>query len=335
MSANIIVFDSQYTAEVVKNIEKANGLIDDAVNILKHARSHRLWQCPEVSEINNSIETLSSKLKRLDRGLSATANALNRGQERFSMLETRSQQQADKLSEKLREKYGFSASVHGKNETTNLPVTEIPRREDNFIIKALKGTAKNIIQGLGTAFGTVIGFLSNGINKAGEGFLTDVKEALIDPMINIFKGGYQLGEAFKHQSLSEAGSALATIATNSVGLIASVAGLGSDFNAVKNLDNLPQGAKLLNYANGRAYDFTKNLADTNLDPDEQMKNIEIPLSEGTNPDAVFSKMITDSLVPFGLDETLIQGVEGAFGGAKDGAKVGYNLATMLCNFLGL
>ena len=92
---------------------------------------------------------------------------------------------------------------------------------------------------------------------------------------------------------------------------------------------------MLNYVEGRGTGFTKNLADIASDPNEQMINIEIPLSDGTNPDTVFSKMITDSLVPFGLDETLMQGVKGALGGAKDGATVGYNLATMLCNFLGL
>ncbi|MBR1485671.1 MAG: hypothetical protein IJ597_00255 [Synergistaceae bacterium] len=331
MPANIIVFDAEYTSEVVRNIEKANSLIDDAVKTLRHANSHRAWRCPEVKQISDNIENISSRLKRLDRGLSATTSALTKGRDNFKMLETRSQRQADKLSENLRENYGFSAQVRGKEEKTNLPVTEVPKSEDNFIVKAIKGTARNIIQGLGTAFGTVIGLLGNGINKAGEGFLTDLKDAFIDPIVNIFKSSYELGEAFKKQSLGEIGTSLGNIAINSVKLIGSTLGLGGDLaeKGIKlgKLNNFSETTELIGTVygeGGNAFDAGNAIGEVIKDPGKT--------NEAQNQ---FMGMITDYLVPFGLDQTLIQGVKGVAEGAKDGATVGYNLANMLCNFLGL
>lgn len=326
MSASIIVFDAQYTDEIVTNIEKANTLIDEAVSTLKHASSHRGWRCPEVREINNSFETISSKLKRLDRGLSATAHALAKGQERFNMLEARSERQTDKLSENLREQYGFSASVHGKDETTNLPVTEVPKVEDNFIVKAIKGTAKNIIQGLGTVLGTAIGAISNCINKAGEGFLQDVKDALVTPMINIFQASYDCTEAIKKQSWDKMGQSILKIASNSASLLANALTLGHAGNVggvtdkmAKTMDKV---GDIVTYADSANLSImsAQNLTSQNIEGFEANLNDVVGL-------------VTDVATP--LDQTILQGVKGAFDGAKDGATVGRNIATMLCNFLGL
>ena len=46
-------------------------------------------------------------------------------------------------------------------------------------------------------------------------------------------------------------------------------------------------------------------------------------------------LVTDAAAPFGLDQTILQGVQGAVSGAKDGAEAGYNIANVLCSLLRL
>ena len=241
MSANIIIFDSQYTDDQIKKINNAGKCLEEATQILQRSGSHRIWQCKEVKNINDSLDNINSNLKKFNRGVTAASQALNRSRERFNILETRSQRESEKLSDNLRNQYGFNASVRGKDGITNLPVTEVPKKEDSFIVQAIKGTAKNIIMGLGTTIGTALGGLVNGINKAAEGFLTDVKDAVITPMVNIFQASYSLRGTITEQRFDDVVKAIKTIFASSASLIATAAGLDGVFksaNAVANLDKV-------------------------------------------------------------------------------------------------
>ena len=326
MSAQIIIFDEQYTGEIVKNINQAGTLINEALNTLRRASEHRAWQCPEVKNINDNIDNISSRLKRLDRGLTATANALKRGQERFVNLETRSDRQVAKLSENLREKYGFSASVRGKNETTNLPVTEIPQKKDSWISQIIKGSLKNTIKGVGTLIGTVAGALGNGINKAAEGFITDVKDAFITPMVNIFQASYSLRETLSEPPYDDTAQALLKIASNSAGLLANAITLGGAGKLVSVTEKVTSiGDKIgdiTTYADAANISITsaQNLTSGNIEEFQSNLNDVVGL-------------VTDTITP--LDQTILQGVEGMFTGAKSGAEVGYNFSNVLCTLLGL
>lgn len=330
MSANVIIFEGQYMADQVRNLDNAKQLTEEAIGIIKKANQHRNWKCKETAEINNSLNNISNKLQHIDTGIMRTANALGRGLRSFTELEQRSEGQADKLSTNMREQYGFSAQVRGsgKDETINLPITEIPKVEDNFIVKAIKGTTKNIIQGLGTVLGTAIGAIGNCIHKAGEGFTTDIKDALLIPMFNIFKSSYECTEAIKKQSWDKMGQSILKIASNSASLLANALTFGHAGNIgsvtdkmAKAMDTVSDVVTVADSAN-LSIMSAQNLTSQNINGFEENLNDVVGL-------------VTDVATPFGLDQTILQGVKGAFDGAKDGATVGNNIATMLCNFLGL
>ena len=328
MSANVIIFEGQYMADLIRNMDKAKQLTEEAMNIIKKANQHRNWKCKETAEINDSLNTISNSVQKLNAGITDTALALGDGLRDFHELEQRSESQANGLSDNMRERYGFSASVRGKDDNTNLPVTEIPKKEDNFIIKAIKGTAKNIIQGLGTALGTAIGAIGNCIYKTGEGFTADVKDALITPMYNIFKSSYDFAEAIKKQSWDQMGQSILKIASNSASLLANALTLGHAGNIGGVTDKM---AKTMD----KVSDITTYADSANLSimSAQNLTSLNIEGFE-TNLNDV-AGLVTDVAAPFGLDQTILQGVKGAFDGAKDGATVGNNIATMLCNFLGL
>ena len=355
MSANFIIFDPTYIEGLIRNINKANTLIDEAKSILKQASSHEKWRCPEVKDINEIIRNMSSKLNNFDRGLSATSNALSKGKQNFQSLETRGDRQATQLAQNLREKYGFIASVRGTGQKVNLPTTGIPKTEDNLVVKVIKGTAKKAIQGLGSVFGLAIGALSNCLYKTTEGFLEDVKEAFITPMVNIFQASYDIVRPPYNVAQN-----LIKIATNSASLIANAVTLGG---AAKLAGAAPD--RLLSITLGDKVDDIANLSISKADKiliEEAEKAINtggkigdfVTIADSAkfsingaqnvvsqDPEALKSTvdnivgLVTEVAAPFGLDKTILKGVEGAFNGAKDGATVGYNIATMLCNVLGL
>ena len=135
MSANLIIFEGQYMADQVRNLDKAKQLTEDAMNIIKKANQHRNWKCKEIAEINNSLASISNNVQRLNTGIMRTALALGGGLRSFTELEQRSEGQADRLSNNLREKYGFSASNYSaKDEKISLPVTPIPYDKNSLDI---------------------------------------------------------------------------------------------------------------------------------------------------------------------------------------------------------
>lgn len=341
MSANIIIFDSQYTDDQIKKITNAGKCLEEAIQILQKSSSHRGWQCKEVKDINDSLDNINSSLKKINRGVTAASQALNRGRERFNILETRSQRESQKLSDNLREQYGFNASVRGKDEKTNLPVTEVPQKEDSFIVKAIKGTAKNVILGLGTVIGTALGGIVNGIKSTVQGFMTDVNDAIITPMVDIFKASYSIRGAIAEQRFGDVAQAIKTIFASSASLIATAAGLdgvmksaNTATNAAINLDKaaVSKAGKLEKVGDiADVYDTSNTVFDIGYSAGETIKNpanMNDTLKE-------YHKILTDAAVPFGLDQTLIQGVKGVLEGQQTGAEIGKQIANDLCNKLGL
>ena len=330
MSANVIIFEGQYMADLIRNMNKAQQLTEEAVSIIKKANQHRNWKCMETAEINSKLDIISDRVQRLKTGITDTTLALGNGLRAFRELEQRSENQANTLSGNMRERYGFSASVRGKDGRTNLPVTEVPKVEDNFIVKAIKGTARNVIQGLGTVFGAAIGAISNGINKAGEGFIKDVQDALITPMVNIFQGGYLIGESIKHGRIDEFGEALGKIAINSAGLIGSVVGLGGQFaekgikGSLNNWDDITQYIGDLHGEGTNAFNLGNSVGDVMQNPAKAKDAVNELMG-----------MVSDSLVPFNLDKTLAHGIYGVLTGTQSGADIGYKITNTICNFLGL
>ncbi|MBQ7578038.1 MAG: hypothetical protein IJT21_07235 [Synergistaceae bacterium] len=126
MSANLIIFEGQYMADQMRNIDKAKNLTEEAIEILKKASQHRNWQCNERAEIDNSLNTISNRLNRLDMGIIRTGNALGRGFVSVTELEKRSENQANTLSSNLQNNYGVNASNRNTNNNSLLPVTIIP-----------------------------------------------------------------------------------------------------------------------------------------------------------------------------------------------------------------
>lgn len=329
MSANIIIFEGQYIADQVRNLDKAKQLTEEAMEIIKKANQHRNWKCKETMEISNNLSTISNRVQRLNLGIMRTANVLGRGLRSFTELEQRSDERSARLSENLREQHGFSAQVRGKDEQTKLPVTEIPQRNDSFVEQAIKGFARNTIQIAGAAIGGIIGAVKNGLEGITKGFMDDVKEGVVDKVDNIIISSRSIAA---HENIGES---VANIAINSLGLIATVGGFGQDFQALKNIKNLPQGARLLSFTTGRATKVTEHILEVASDSDAQINELYYPSSSGEDADKLLLKMVTDTLVPFGLDETLIQGVKGVGEGAKTGGDTGYSIASGICDFLGL
>lgn len=126
MSANIIIFDSQYIADQIRNIDKAKTLAEEAIGIIKKANQHRNWKCSETAQIENALNNMLNKLGRLNTGIMETANALSRGLRGFTELEQRAVKQANSMANTLKNNYGFEASTYGQEDKENLPVTLIP-----------------------------------------------------------------------------------------------------------------------------------------------------------------------------------------------------------------
>ena len=126
MSANVIIFEGQYMADNMRNIDHAKKLTEEAIEILKKASAHRHWKCRETANIDNMLGTISNRLGRLDMGIVRTGIALGRGLVSVTELEQRSQTQANTLSDSLKNNYGFTAQDKNTGADTTLPVMMIP-----------------------------------------------------------------------------------------------------------------------------------------------------------------------------------------------------------------
>ena len=126
MSANLIIFEGQYMADLIRNMDKAKQLTEDAVNIIKKANQHRNWKCKETTEINSKLDIISSKVQQLNTGIMRTALALGGGLRSFTELEQRSETQANNLSNNLKESYGFEATDRKTGDNSNIATTLIP-----------------------------------------------------------------------------------------------------------------------------------------------------------------------------------------------------------------
>ena len=126
MSANLIAFDSQYTSDQIKNLRRTQQVLEEAIRTLKNASAHEGWKCPEIKNINDNMSNITSKLTRLSNGITGTAEALGKGLERFTELETRAENQTNNLSNSIQNQCGFTASDRNTNTEINLPATLIP-----------------------------------------------------------------------------------------------------------------------------------------------------------------------------------------------------------------
>jgi len=126
MSANLIIFEGQYMADQIRNMDKVKQLTEDAMEIIKKANQHRNWKCKETADINNSLDTISSSVKRLHSGIMRTAIALGDGLRAFHELEQRSESQANTLSSNLKNNYGFDATDRNTGNNAIVATTIIP-----------------------------------------------------------------------------------------------------------------------------------------------------------------------------------------------------------------
>lgn len=332
MSANLIVFDAQYTSEQVKSIERVQRIVQEAISTLKNASAHTGWKCPETTSINNSMGTITQRLGNLNQGMEATIQALKKGTQRFQELETRAENQTTHLSNNLNKQNGFSASVRGKNETTNLPVTQVPNNQDSFEVgNILKGFARKAIQGTCNIIGGIVGAVKNGVEGITRGLITDIKEGVVDKVVNIFESSYKLRETLAEPPYDDTTHEIVNIVANSIGLFGTVTGLQAEVSLFRNLGSFPNETKFLNIVNSKSSDILEHVSDEQ----KIIEDIYLPSSYGEDTNQAVLKMFSDSLVPFGLDETLIQGVQGIAEGAKAGGETGNIFANVICNFLGL
>ena len=339
MPSNVIVFDSQYTSDQVKNIERAQQVLEEAIKTLKNASAHTGWKCPEREQINTSMGNITKKLGNLNQGIEQTAQALTKATQRFHDLETRADDQTNSLSGNLKQQNGFPAPTRGKNGTTNLPVTQVPANNNTFDIgKTLKGFARNAIKTACTGLGGLIGAVKNGVEGITSGFIADVKEGIIDKCVNIFQSSYNLRETLAEPPYDDTAREVINIVVNAVGLLGTVTGLQGEVEVFKDLgslSNVSNKDKLLKLVTSKQEELSGKFSEILTDSDAAEEEIYFSASEGEGADEVLTKLITETVVPFGLDETLIQGVQGIGEGAKTGGEVGNTLGDMICNFLGL
>ena len=118
---------------------------------------------------------------------------------------------------------------------------------------------------------------------------------------------------------------------NSIGLFGTVTGLQAEVSLFRNLGSASNETKFLNIVNSKSSDILEHISDEQ----KIIEDIYLPSSLGEDTNQAVLKMFTDSLVPFGLDETLLQGIQGIGEGAKVGRDAGNIFANAICNFLGL
>ena len=339
MPSNLIIFDSQYTSDQVKNIERAQRVLEDAIKTLKNASAYTGWKCPEREQINASVGTITKKLGSLNQGIEQTVQALNKGTQRFQELEARADKQTNSISGRFKQQNSFPASTRGQNGTVNLPVTQVPSNPNSFNIgKTLKGFARNAIKTACTGLGGLVGAVKNGVEGITRGLIADIKEGIIDKCVNIFQSSYNLRETLAEPPYNDTTREVINIVVNSVGLLGTVTGLQGEvefFKDIGSLSNISNKDKLLKIVTSKQEELTDKFTEIVTDDNTAAEEVYIPAGEGTEADELLLKMVTETVVPFGLDETLIQGVQGIGEGVKTGGEFGNNFGDVICNFLGL
>lgn len=126
MSANLIIFEGQYMADLIRNMNKAQQLTEEAMSVIKKANQHRNWKCKETTEISSSLDTISNRVQRLNTGIMRTTIALGNGLRAFHELEQRSETQANTLSSNLQNNYGFEATDRNTGTNAIVATTIIP-----------------------------------------------------------------------------------------------------------------------------------------------------------------------------------------------------------------
>ena len=112
MPANLLIFDSEYVAELTSGLNRACELMAEAVSSLKSASNHDGWKCKERTRILESFENLNTRLGRLDNGVNETTRILGGRVAEFEALERQYESQADLLSDDLTNNHGYSGTVH-------------------------------------------------------------------------------------------------------------------------------------------------------------------------------------------------------------------------------
>ena len=153
MSENIIIFDGQYIADQIRNINKAQQLTEEAIDFIKKASQHKNWKCSETVEINNSLFMISSRLRRLDTKITQTGSVLEKSRENFTELENRYNEQANSIESKIQDINGFNTNK------SILPVIIIPT------IPIGKITVSGLIQWFKELQERIKTFWDNFINK--------------------------------------------------------------------------------------------------------------------------------------------------------------------------
>ena len=140
MSANVIIFEGQYMADQVRNMDEAKQLTEEAMEIIKKANQHRNWKCKETAEISNNLSTISNRVQRLHLGIMRTNIALGKGLRSFTELEQRSENQANTLSSNLKNNYGFEATDRNTGADAIVATTIIPAIQGGKITVSVLGT---------------------------------------------------------------------------------------------------------------------------------------------------------------------------------------------------
>ena len=322
MSANVIIFDGMYTANQIRSMNSARELVEAAVQDIKRASDNDGWKCPEARKLDTHLNNIYLRLSRLSQGIGRVELALGDGLKGFHELEERAARQAEGLSGDLRESHGIPASVRGQNEKTTLPVTEVPKQEGSWFENLIKGVAKKAIQVTGAVIGGIVGTVKGAVEGITRGLITDIKEGIVDKAVGIFEASSTIFVP----PYDDTGDALLKIATNSVSLIGTVLGIGGE-KALEGVSKITDGEKILGNVFGKAsigWDVGTATGTVIKDPEQ----LEAQLKE-------ISGIITETITPFGLDQTILQGVDGLKNGAAKGGDVGYNIANAITNFLGL
>lgn len=322
MSANVIIFDAQYTSEHVRNLTRAQNLLDEAVSTLKRASAHEGWKCVEVRYISDSMDKMTDKLNKLSQGVTSTVQVLTKGAERFSQLEANALNQANYLSSNLNNRHGFNITRRGTTNTSNAPIMQVPTNTGFNPVQLIKNFTKTAIKLECAWLGGLIGGVGKGVKGIFSGIVDDVKEGIIDKCVNIYQSSYNLRATLAEPPYDDTAREFLNIGVNAISLIATVKGLGDEAELLKNVSSLSDNTQFLTVLQDKVINFANDVMDNN-------KMIE---AEYNGDDLV--KILGEAFVPFGLDETLKQGLGGIAGGASEGAKAGYDLADNIFNFLG-
>lgn len=178
MSANVIIFEGQYMADLMRNMDKAKQLTEEAMGIIKKANQHRNWKCKETAEINNNLDTISNRIQRLNTGIMRTNIALGKGLQAFHELEQRSETQASTLSSNLKNNYGFDATDARTGANAIVATTMIPAIQGGKITVSVLQNCFNELHK------KIHEFWKNFINRNNTGNTQPAPTVEVEPSIN-------------------------------------------------------------------------------------------------------------------------------------------------------